>query len=214
MRFLDKVAYYFPYFFLGHLIGDYVLQNGYIAAKKGKDLRVLGLHILLVYISQLLVLIGKQFGLREFTVVSCLGVVHFGIDYLKFLCKGKFCRTWYYYIIDQMMHMATLLLSTQFINVQPFLNRTFVVVLSISIFNGYFLSILVHFIVSNGIYKRDYVGYLFRMVAPLFYFFNVYSFIIYALSCLILITLRFSKSNLLNYLLTFISTIILMEVML
>lgn len=214
MRFLDKVAYYFPYFFLGHLIGDYVLQNGYIAAKKGKDLRVLGLHIFLVHVSQLFVLFGKHFGFREFIVVSSLGVVHFGIDYLKFLCKDKFCRTWYYYIIDQMMHMATLLLSTQFVNVQPFLNRTFVVVLSISIFNGYFLSILVHFIVSNGIYKRDYVGYLFRMLAPLFYFFNVYSFIIYALSCLILITLRFSKSNLLNYLLTFISTIILMEVML
>lgn len=214
MRLLDKIAYYFPYFFLGHLIGDYVLQNGYIAAKKGKDIRVLGIHILLVYISQLVVLFGKDFSFREIIVVSFLGVSHFGIDYLKFLCKYKFCRTWYYYIIDQMMHMATLLLSTQFVSVQPFLNRTFTVIVSIAIFNGYFLSILVHFIVSNGIYKRDYVGYLFRMLAPLFYFWNIYSFFIYALISLILITLRFSKTNLLNYLFTFISTIILMEVML
>lgn len=214
MRILGRLIYYFPYFFLGHLIGDYVLQNSYIATKKGNDIRVLRLHILLVYLSQLLILFGKNFVFREVIVVSLVGLVHFGIDYLKFLCKNWFCKTWYYYVIDQLMHLFTLLIATQYVNVQPFLDRTFVVVLSVSIFNGYFLSILVHLILSNGIYKRDYLGYLLRMLAPFFYFLNVYSFIIYALVFLILIKWHPSKSNLFNYLLTIASTIILMEVML
>lgn len=214
MRFLAKLIYYFPYLFLGHLIGDYVLQNSYIAARKGKDIRVLGLHVLLVYLSQLLVIVGINFDSYEFIVVSLMGVTHFGIDYLKLSCKNRFCRTWYYYILDQLMHATTLLIASFFMDVQPFFNRTLTVMFSISIFNGYFISILVYFILSNGNYKRDYIGYLLRMLAPFFYFLNIYYFIIYALICLVFISLHFSKANLLNYLLTFISTIILMEVML
>ncbi|MFN4223535.1 MAG: DUF3307 domain-containing protein, partial [Fervidobacterium nodosum] len=99
-------------------------------------------------------------------------------------------------------------------DVQPFLERFFVVILSVAVFNGYFLSILVHFITSNGIYKRDYVGYLMRMVAPIFYILNIYAFVIYALACLILVTIKPSKSIILNYLTTIVSTIILLEVML
>ncbi|MCX7653658.1 MAG: DUF3307 domain-containing protein [Fervidobacterium sp.] len=211
---MNALNHYFPYFFFGHLVGDYVLQNSYIAAKKGKDIRVLLLHTVLVFTAQLLVIVGKGFGLQEFIVVLLMSLLHFGIDYLKFLCKTEFCKTWYYYVFDQLLHLTTLFLATQFVNVQPFLSRTIAVIFSTSIFNGYFLSILVHFIFSNGVYKRDYMGYILRMLAPFIYILNIYFFVIYAGICFTVVCLRFSKSNLLNYLLTVFSTMILMEVML
>jgi hypothetical protein len=212
---LDKVFYIFPYFFLGHLFGDYVIQTNYIAAYKGKSLKVLTLHILLVFCSQTIFLLGKGFALKELLVVIALSLTHFSIDLVKFLCKKTFCKKWYYYLFDQFLHIITLVIaSTYFSNVQPFLNRTLAVVLAVSIFNGYFLSILVHFLISNGIYKRDYLGYFLRMSAPVFYIANIYLFIIYVLFCLLLIVQKSKESYILNYILTVISTVVLMEVML
>ncbi|MFN6991946.1 MAG: DUF3307 domain-containing protein, partial [Fervidobacterium sp.] len=109
---MEQLKQFFPYFFLGHLIGDYVLQNSYIAAKKGKDLKVLIFHIFLVFISQLLVIVGKGFTMEHFISVflsiMLLSFIHFLIDMLKFLCKKSFCRTWYYYLFDQLLHVLSL----------------------------------------------------------------------------------------------------------
>lgn len=210
--------YLFPYFFFGHLIGDYVFQNSYIAAKKGKDLRVLVFHIGLVALSQLLVIMGKGFAKREFLAVLILGVMHFLIDFLKFLCKKSFCQTWYYYLFDQLLHITSLIIAISIVSnpaqLQLFLPRTLAVVLSVSLFDGYFISILTHFITSNGIYKRDHMGYLLRMMGPFFYIFSIYLFVLYSLAWLVVLIYKFSKSSLLNYIFTIISTIMLLEVML
>jgi len=216
VRTLESIKYLFPYLFLGHLAGDYIFQNSYIAMRKNKDIRVLILHIVIVFLSQLSFISGKDLTLKSFGAIVMLSIAHFFIDVGKFLCKKRFCQTWYYYLIDQSFHIATLLITAIYLGktVQPFFNRFFVVILSVAVFNGYFLSILVHFITSNGIYKRDYVGYLMRMVAPIFYILNIYAFVIYALSCLILVIIKPSKSIILNYLTTIVSTIILLEVML
>ncbi len=216
MRTLESIKHLFPYLFLGHLVGDYVLQNSYIAMKKNKDIRVLLLHTAIVFLSQLFFISGKDLTLKSFGAILMLSVVHFFIDTGKFLCKKRFCQTWYYYLIDQSFHVVTLLITAIYLGktAQPFFNRFFVVLLSVALFNGYFLSILVHFITSKGIYKRDYMGYLMRMVAPIFYILNIYAFVIYALACLIFVIVKPSKSIILNYLATIVSTIILLEVML
>lgn len=214
--------YLFPYFFLGHLIGDYVLQNSYIAARKGKDLKVLIFHIFLVFMSQLLVIVGKGFTMEHFISVFLsivfLSLIHFFIDMLKYLCKKSFCRTWYYYLFDQLLHVLSLiviiLLMTNLGEYQLLIPRTLAVLLSVSVFNGYFLGILTHFIISSGAYKRDYIGYALRMISPFFYIINIYAYMIYALFCLAVLIYRYSKSNLLNYIFTLILTIILLEVML
>ncbi|ANE41840.1 hypothetical protein JM64_07660 [Fervidobacterium ngatamarikiense] len=208
----------FPYLFLGHLFGDYFLQISYIAANKSKNLKVLGLHIILVFLSQVLFIVGKNFDAQSLTMIGILSGIHFLIDLLKFLCKKKFCNTWYYYLFDQSLHVASLLLiSSQLTYLEPFLPRTLAVLLSVMIFNGYFVSILVHLITSRGKYQRDYIGYALRMIAPIVYLLNPLFLIIYALFCLIPVfkfNKRGFKFNILNYITTIVSTIILMGVML
>ncbi|WP_448375233.1 DUF3307 domain-containing protein [Fervidobacterium sp.] len=205
----------FPYLFLGHLFGDYVLQTNYIAAKKSKNMKVLFLHIFLVFLSQLFFLIGKNFGVFSIFIIFALSFVHLSIDLLKFYCKKRFCMTWYYYLIDQSMHITSLLLTGLFLKpLQPIFPRTLVVILSVMIFNGYFVSILSHLITSNGKYTRDYIGYGLRMIAPVLYYFSRYSLIVYAFFCIFVLFKQPTKFNVLNYIFTIISTIILMEVML
>lgn len=208
----------FPYLFLGHLFGDYVLQTSYIAAHKSKSLKVLGFHIFLVFASQLMFIVGKNFSFQVLGLICLLTVLHFLIDFLKFSCKNKFCTTWYYYLIDQSFHMLSLVFVGSLMTpVEPYLPRTVAVVLSVMIFNGYFVSILVHLLTSNGMYKRDYIGYVLRMAAPAIYIINPFLLVIYAVFCLIpvvKIKRRGSMFNVLNYILTIFSTIILMGVML
>jgi len=205
----------FPYLFLGHLFGDYVLQTNYIAARKSKSLKVLRLHIFLVLLSQLFFLMGNNFCLVQFSLVLLLSVIHLSIDLLKFYCKKRFCITWYYYIIDQAMHISSLIFIGLFIGpLQPILLRTLSVILSVMIFNGYFVGILSHLITSNGRYTRDYIGYVLRMAAPILYYIAPYLMLVYAT---LLIAVLFKKNtafNILNYIFTIFSTIILMEVML
>ncbi len=205
----------FPYLFLGHLFGDYVLQTGYIAAKKSKDIKVLGIHIGLLFLSQLVFVFGEGFGIKHFLAIAMLSGIHFLIDLIKFHCKTAFCNSWKYYLIDQLFHLLSLLSVAPFFDkVVPFLPRTVVTVGAIMIFNAYLIGILSHLIARNGTYKRDYIGYFMRMVAPITYFISVWSFLIYALLCGFLIYKKRSMFNLLNYVFTIIATITLLEVML
>jgi len=223
VRALNSLWYIFPYFFLGHLVGDYMLQNGYIAARKSKDLRVLLLHITLICISQLVFLLGRGFGVLQFIFVLLLSAFHFLIDFGKYKCKRNFCNTWWYYLLDQVFHILSFfVVMVPFSSVDFFLSHDLVVVLSVMLFNGYFISILVHFITSDGIYKRDYLGYLFRMVAPVLYYVSTTVFFIYAAIMLLFVwrIVKRSKSKsiissvIINYILTLSSSIILTGVML
>jgi len=219
---LNSLWYIFPYFFVGHLVGDYVLQNGYIAARKSKDLRVLLLHISLVFISQLAFLIGWGFGVIQFFCVLLLAVFHFLIDFGKYKCKRSFCNTWWYYLLDQCFHILSFfVVMVPFSSINFFLNHDLVAVLSVMVFNGYFVSIFVHFITSDGIYKRDYLGYLFRMVSPVLYYVSTTVFFVYAIVMLFFVwrVVKHSKSKsiissvVINYILTLSSSIILTGVM-
>ncbi|MGB4262956.1 MAG: DUF3307 domain-containing protein [Fervidobacterium sp.] len=223
MRDLKTLWYIFPYFFLGHLVGDYILQNSYIAARKSKDLKVLLLHVFLIFASQLVFSLGKGFGLVQLLFVVLLSVLHFLIDFGKYKCKNGFCSTWWYYLIDQCLHLLSFLfVMVPFSDVDFFLNRNLVVVLCVMIFNAYFISFLVHFITSNGVYKRDYLGYLFRMVAPVLYYFSPIVFIVYEVLIFLPVwkAIKHSKSKsitlsvTLNYVFTLFASIILTGVML
>lgn len=108
----------FPYLFLGHLFGDYVLQTGYIAAKKSKDIKVLGIHIGLLFLSQLVFVFGEGFGIKHFLAIAMLSGIHFLIDLIKFHCKTAFCNSWKYYLIDQLFHLLSLL------SVAPFFRQS------------------------------------------------------------------------------------------
>jgi len=105
--------------------------------------------------------------------------------------------------------LSLLFISSQLTHLEPVLPRTLVVLLSVMIFNGYFVSILVHLITSNGKYQRDYIGYALRMIAPIVYLLNPLFLIIYALFCLIPVfkfKKRGSKFNMLSYIITTVST--------
>jgi hypothetical protein len=158
---------------------------------------------------------GNNFGLVQFGLVLLLSVIHLSIDLLKFYCKKRFCITWYYYIIDQAMHISSLIFIGLFIgSLQPILPRTLSVILSVMIFNGYFVGILSHLITSNSRYTRDYIGYALRMAAPILYYKAPYLMFVYAAMLIAVLFKKKTAFNILNYIFTVFSTIILMEVML
>lgn len=207
----------FPYFFLGHLFGDYVFQTGYIARYKSNKLLVLVEHVFIVFLCQLASLAGRGFGATQLFSVVALSGVHMGVDLVKKKCKTEFCRSWIYYLVDQGLHVLSFIPFMFFFrDVAFFVPRTVAVVASVMVFNGYFIGILVHLMTSDKEYRRDYVGYVLRMLAPVLYLLGTRYFLVYAVAMMV-VTVRYSKkkkSVLFDYLFSVTSTIILLEVML
>ncbi len=171
------------YLIFGHLIGDYVLQNSYIASYKNSRRFVLLIHILLVILSHEIVLIGNVFKIQYLVGIFTVGTLHLLIDTLKFRFKQtKFFGTWIYYVLDQLFHLLSMLIVLPFFNgINPFIDIKVASVGTLAIFNAYFVGILVHFMYGNGIYKRDYFGYLLRATFPILYIFSVKFFLFYSL---------------------------------
>lgn len=207
----------FIHLFLGHLVGDYVLQNKFIASYKQKKLKVLLMHIILIFFSQVSFFSGKDFNINSIYIISFVTLVHFFIDFFKYKNNNKqFFKSPKYYLIDQLMHIFTLFLASIF-STQTFfyIPDKLAVILISAIFNAYFLGIYT-FILKNNVseYKRDIVGYIVRGLCPVFYIFGPIVYSVYTLLTGFF-SLYFLKSyQVISWALSIISTIIFMEVLL
>ena len=156
----------FVHLYLGHLFGDYVLQNSWIAVNKPKKLSALTLHVFLIFLSQLFFILPKDasFLWRSLLIAASIAAVHFVIDYVK----GKVSTgSWFGYLVDQLLHLIVILAFVPFVLDEDFILPGWISVrLVISIFNAYFISILFHFVFDEGAYKRDWMGYIYRFSLP------------------------------------------------
>ena len=155
----------FFHLYLGHLFGDYVLQNGWIARNKGKRKSVLFLHAFLVFLSHLVFALGIGFGIFQFLSILTIGVIHYLLDSMKI----RFFPTgWRGYIFDQLLHAFTVFVfSWNLTNVSFFLPEWITIRLALSIFNAYLIGILFHTVFNNDkAYRRDFLGYVYRGAVP------------------------------------------------
>lgn len=74
---------FFAYFLVGHLIGDFFLQNNYIAKYKNTNRLVLIVHVCLVFISTAILFYPFLNHRSVFIALLINAVVHLFADYLK-----------------------------------------------------------------------------------------------------------------------------------
>ncbi len=154
----------FVHLYLGHLFGDYVLQNGWIATKKSKSKIVLLIHVLLVVLSHVVFAFGVNFRLYQFLAVLGIGALHYITDMIK-IEAGP--RGWIGYIIDQTIHVLIIIIFLGAFKDISFWLPTWVSIrFAFSIFNAYLIGILFHIVFNDEGYKRDIIGYIFRAVLP------------------------------------------------
>jgi hypothetical protein len=171
-------------FLLSHLIGDYVFQNGYIAKYKVSKISVLLLHVFIIFLVMFLLFIPSSLNLYNLLLLIILTFIHLLIDTLKYKNRDKeLFNTCEYYVLDQFLHISSLMLiSFVYGNVEIFINFDFAKVFSIGLFNAYFLSFLFYmFKEQNNIYKRDYLGYLFRFSLPVIKYYSDFLFFIFSM---------------------------------
>jgi len=97
---------FFLVFVLAHLIGDFVFQTNRIAALKSKAIQGIGLHVLIVTLTQC-ILLSIFFGLFGLLPGLLVGGIHFFIDYMKkqlnpYIRKVQTA----YFVFDQAIHIA------------------------------------------------------------------------------------------------------------
>lgn len=206
----------FFHLLLGHLFGDFVLQNKFIASNKSKNVKVLLLHVFFIFMSQIAFLFGKDLNIVSIYGVFIITISHFFVDFIKFKNNDKnFSKTANYYLLDQLLHILTLILVSFFITQNHFyIPLKVTVIISSVIFNAYFLGIY-SFSLENDIkeYKRDLIGYIIRGCSPIFYFLGpvVYSF--YTLVTGVFSLYFLKRYQVISWALSIISTIIFLEVL-
>ena len=154
----------FVHLYLGHLFGDYVLQNGWIAIGKLRSRLVLLLHVLLVTASHAVFAYGKGFGWRQLLAILGIGTLHYIADATKIKLSPK---GWIGYSVDQFVHVLIILtFAVLFKDVSFWLPEWISYRFAFSIFNAYLIGILFHTVFNSGGYKRDVLGYVFRGALP------------------------------------------------
>jgi hypothetical protein len=89
--------------FVGHLIGDFILQTNNIAELKLKNIKYLFAHVVIVFLS-LLICTLDYLSFNLIFVLAIISLIHL-IDYLK-----KFTDNFLLFIIDQTIHVVSLIL--------------------------------------------------------------------------------------------------------
>lgn len=106
-------------FLLGHILGDFYLQSDGLAVDKNKSFHRLVEHSLIYLLSMCLVLI-PVYGFDFITWVLVISFIHFIIDagmfYLKQKELSRRINSNTLYLVDQLIHVATLLIITLFIS--------------------------------------------------------------------------------------------------
>lgn len=154
----------FFHLYLGHLFGDYVLQNGWIALGKLRSRSILFLHVLLVTLSHVFFAYGKGFGWKQLLAIFGIGALHYITDMTKIKVSSK---GWIGYSADQFVHVLIILIFLGFFkDVSFWLPEWISIRLAFSIFNAYLIGILFHTVFNRGGYRRDILGYVFRGIFP------------------------------------------------
>lgn len=101
---------YILLFILGHVLGDFYLQSQRMAELKDKKYRGVLLHSLEYFIVVIVVML-PVISLDMIFAASCLGIMHFIIDSLKYVLLktkkiGKNEKT---FIVDQLIHILSIL---------------------------------------------------------------------------------------------------------
>jgi hypothetical protein len=88
-----------------------------------------------------------------------------------------------------------MLISFVYGNVEIFINFDLAKVISLGLFNAYFIGLLFYmFKGSKKAYKRDYLGYLFRFSLPIIKYYSNTFFLIFSL-IFVLTTIYLAKKN-------------------
>lgn len=93
---------------LSHFIGDYALQNDYIALNKGKDNYVLFAHVAIWTFTLSATAIYLKLPITAPSIIGILLIPHFIIDYIKarnlLWCKSM--KPTYSLYVDQLLHLV------------------------------------------------------------------------------------------------------------
>ncbi len=185
----------FFYFFLSHLVGDYVFQTSYIAKYKVSKIPVLFLHVFIIFISMFLILLPSSLEPFNILLLILLTIIHLFIDTLKFKNRKKeIFNTHNYYVIDQVMHLSSLMFISLFYNNTEFLiNFDYAKLIAMGLFNAYFIGLFFYvFSKPKKPYKRDYLGYIFRFSLP---FIKFYSNSIFLITSIVFIIISLTLVN-------------------
>ena len=97
---------------MGHLIGDFYVQSGKMAAKKKKDMRVLRKHCIYYMLSLLLcsVVIVKEEAVPCILLVLGMGVLHGILDLAKIRMENRTNHRYdiFLLLLDQCLHITAL----------------------------------------------------------------------------------------------------------
>ncbi len=157
--------------YLGHLVGDFVLQNGYIAKNKERRFGVLIFHVLLVGLSHVLFLL-PGINSSVMIVVGLIVVAHFFIDLLKVKLSLKYgwVKKVGYYLFDQLLHLITIIVASIYLQAGSFwISDSMVLLLILAVLDAYVFGILAYIgfgYKNSNYYSRDWIGYLFRGSSP------------------------------------------------
>ena len=98
-------------FIVAHLFGDYVFQSEYIATTKGKNYYHLFVHCMIYTFCFWCVFF--YFNKINPTILLLVFISHFIIDLAKCVLNAKNpSKSKMYYVIDQLLHYAIILLIT------------------------------------------------------------------------------------------------------
>ncbi len=167
---------------MGHFVGDFVFQTSVIAAFKSVKYKYLLIHSFIIFLSEFFSIAYSWLPVNILLVIL-LGIIHFLIDYIKFLKKNSFTKSGLYFLVDQALHVISIFLISNFIYGEIFLiPYNVAIIVIVCILNSYFSDILVYLFSNTSAekrYERDYADYFFRGFSFLPFIINVYLGIIY-----------------------------------
>lgn len=108
----NRVASFFMLFWLGHLIGDFVLQTNKIAYLKSQSNSGLLIHIALVCIAQMTVM--SIYGYRGIIAAIICSIAHYFVDLFKIHMNKKGYLETGLFLLDQFLHALILLMISFF----------------------------------------------------------------------------------------------------
>ncbi len=200
--------------FLGHLFGDFVLQNSWIAINKVKNKYVLLLHTFIVFLSHLIFVLGKGFNVVALFLVSLIWIAHHITDSTKIRSpKFKREKAWIGFVLDQLIHIVVIFGIASVFPKMDFFIPFKVSVIGIAIItNAYLYSILAHLVFKPcKPYRRDIFGYFYRGIMPIIFEISVIFSVVIFLSLPFVVFLYRDKrkEEILSGILSIVTTTIL-----
>lgn len=144
---------------LAHLIGDYLLQNNFLFIAKSRSLLGAAMHLLIVISVTCGAIIGI-FGVASWPLAVILSAGHLLIDTIKpLLLKKVKHNNILYYLIDQGLHISTLVLAAKIgsAHVSPLGEETLFIVrvLTLVLISTFFCSLTCK-VALTSIYPKYY----------------------------------------------------------